>query len=260
MSKRKLFGKKEEEKKEKQIALVDQDSELEKEISLLTKEDKASVGKVISEVEGTIKEATKASIRDVKLLEEGRCPSCGRKTRPFLFTTVCEYCGWSTFITPEKGRALLHLRDGSVVESTSTFRTVQGDVLGITDDVVRIRIPSENISYIEYAWTDEEIAERREQRRREERVVCEWCQKEVERDEYVAVTYAAVGTHQERYQYCSEKCKRAFEKQYPMRIHRNCYEKSCVECSECVKRYDDEVTLDKLEEKRERPEKPMSNE
>jgi len=258
MSKRTLFGKKDEEdKKEKQIALVDQDNELEKEISLLTKEDKGSVSKVISEVEGTIKEATKASIRDVKLLEEGRCPSCGRKTRQFLFTTVCEYCGWSTFITPEKGHALIHLSDGNVVESKSIFKIVQGDLLGITDDVVRIRIPAANISYIEYAWTDEEIAGRSEQRRREERVVCDWCQKEVERDEYVAVIYAAVGTHQIRYQFCSEKCKRAFEKQYPMRIHRNCYETSCAECNECVKKYEDEVTLEKLEEKKERPEKKV---
>ena len=256
MSKRTFFGKKDEEdKKEKQIALVDQDNELEKEISLLTKEDKGSVSKVISEVEGTIKEATKASIRDVKLLEEGRCPSCGRKTRQFLFTTVCEYCGWSTFITPERGHALIHLSDGNVVESKSIFKIVQGDLLGITDDVVRVRIPAGNISHIEYAWTDEEIAERRTQRRREERVVCDWCQKEVERDEYVAVIYAAVGTHQMRYQFCSEKCKRAFEKQYLMRIHRNCYETSCAECNECVKKYDDEVTLEKLEEKKERPEK-----
>ncbi len=256
MSKRTFFGKKDEEdKKEKQIALVDQDNELEKEISLLTKEDKGSVSKVISEVEGTIKEATKASIRDVKLLEEGRCPSCGRKTRQFLFTTVCEYCGWSTFITPEKGHALIHLNDGNIVESKSIFKIVQGDLLGITDDVVRVRIPAGNISHIEYAWTDEEIAGRREQRRREERVVCDWCQKEVERDEYVAVIYAAVGTHQMRYQFCSEKCKRAFEKQYPMRIHRNCYETSCAECNECVKKYEDEVTLEKLEEKKERPEK-----
>ncbi|MCK5118576.1 MAG: hypothetical protein KAJ05_02255 [Candidatus Latescibacteria bacterium] len=256
MSKRTFFGKKDDEdKKEKQIALVDQDNELEKEISLLTKEDKGSIGKVISEVEGTIKEATKASIRDVKLLEEGRCPSCGRKTRPFLFTTVCEYCGWSTFITPEQGHALIHLKDGNVVESKSIFKIVQGDLLGITDDVVRIRIPTGNISYIEYAWSDEEIAGRREQRRREERVVCDWCQKEVERDEYVAVTYAAIGTQQVRYQFCSEKCRRSFEKQYPMRIHRNCYETSCAECNECVKKYEDKVTLEKLEEKKERPEK-----
>jgi len=252
-----FFGKKEEEKKEKQIALVDQDDELEKEISLLTKGDKGSVSKVISEVEGTIKEATKASIRDVKLLEEGRCPSCGRKTKQFLFTTVCEYCGWSTFITPEKGHALIHLKDGNIVESKSMFQIVQGDILGITDDVVRIRIPSGNISYIEYVWADEEIAARREQRRREERVVCDWCQKEVDRDEYVAVIYAAIGTNQVRYQFCSEKCKRSFEKQYPMRIHRNCYERSCAECNECVKKYEDEVTMEKLEEKKERPEKKV---
>ncbi|MFH1006690.1 MAG: hypothetical protein V1800_04195 [Candidatus Latescibacterota bacterium] len=256
MSKRTFFGRKDdEEKKEKQIALVDQDNELEKEISLLTKGNKGSVDKLISEVEGTITEATKASIRDVKLLEEGRCPSCGRKTKPFLFTTVCEYCGWSTFITPEKGHALIHMKDGNVFESKSIFQIVNGDILGITDEVVRVRIPAGNVSYIEYAWTYEEITERKTQRRREEQVMCDWCQKEVERDEYVAVTFASVGTQQTRYQYCSEKCKRSFEKQYPMRIHRNCYETSCVECHECVKKFEDEATLEKLEEKRERPEK-----
>lgn len=255
---RTIFSKKDDkekaERKEKQIALVDQETEQEEALSLLSKEDKGAISKVISEVEGTIKEATKASLKDVKLLEEGRCPSCGRKTRPFLFTTVCEYCGWSSFVTPEKGHVILHLKDGSTIEASTVFPMVQGDVLCITDDVVRARVPGANVSHIEYAWTDEEIAERREERRREERIVCEWCGQEVKHDEYVAVMYAAFGVYQERYYFCRESHKHAFEKQYPTRIHRNCYETPCAAHNEeCIKRYDDEVTWEKLEVKKERP-------
>lgn len=255
---RTIFGKKGDkektEPKEKQIAMVGQETEEEEALSLLSKEDKGSISKVISEVEGTIKEATKASLKDVKLLEEGRCPSCGRKTRQFLFTTICEYCGWSSFVTPEKGHVILHLKNGDTLEANTVFPMVQGDVLCITDDVVRARVPAANVGYIEYAWTDEEIEERREQRRREERVICEWCGQEVKHDEYVAVTYCAFGQYQERFYFCRESHKRAFEKQYPMRIHRNCYETSCAaHTDECIKRYDDKVTLEKLEVKKERP-------
>ncbi|RKY64365.1 MAG: hypothetical protein DRQ08_07795 [Candidatus Latescibacterota bacterium] len=251
-----LFGRKEKaEEADKAVPLEDdQKEELEEDVSLLQKEDKASVRKVISEVKETIKEATRASLRDVKLLEEGRCPNCGRKTRQFLFTTVCEYCGWSSFITPKRGHVTIHLRNGGTIESHTVFRTIQGDVLGITDDVVRVRVPQDNIGYIEYIWTDDEIAERREQLRRERLVVCDWCGREVQWDEYVAVTYVAFGKEQQKFVFCSEKCKQAFQKQYPTRIHRNCYERPCEGCNECIKRYPDEETWEKLEEKPARPE------
>ncbi|RKY62824.1 MAG: hypothetical protein DRP95_00600 [Candidatus Latescibacterota bacterium] len=253
-----LFGKRGKEDKgeevERPVPLGDQKEELEEDVSLLEREDKTSVRKVISEVRETIREATRASLRDVKLLEEGRCPNCGRKTRQFLFTTVCEYCGWSSFITPKRGHVVIHLRDGKTIESHTVFRTIQGDVLGISDEVVRVRIPQNNIGYIEYIWTDDEIAERREQLRREQLVVCDWCGREVQWDEYVAVTYAAFGKEQQRFLFCSEKCKQAFQRQYPMRIHRNCYERPCAGCNECIKRYPDEETWEKLEEKGVRPE------
>ena len=50
----------------------------------------------------------------------------------------------------------------------------------------------------------------------------------------------AVGQAQERYCMCSDECYEAFRKMYPARVHRNCYETLCSECSLCIKRYGDE--------------------
>lgn len=244
----KLFKRKTEEKesKEKQIVMVDQTSTLEESISLLTKEDKDSVEEVIEEVEETVKEATRSSLKDLKLLEEGRCAQCGKKAKQFLFTTVCENCGWTSFITPEKSRQVVHLTDGGRVECENTFRTKTDEVLCITDQVVWARVPNERVSFIEYPWTDEEIAERREQRKREEMTLCSWCNKEFRwgEEEGAQVTYAAFGNFQDKYPFCTEKCRRSFQKQYPVRIHRNCYERPCEGCNECIKKY--ENTSDKV--------------
>ena len=64
-----LFGKNKKGKEdkgeevEKPIPLGDQKEELEEDVSLLEREDKSSVQKVISEVRETIREATRASLR-----------------------------------------------------------------------------------------------------------------------------------------------------------------------------------------------------
>ena len=42
-------------------------------------------------------------------------------------------------------------------------------------------------------------------------------------------------TTQMRYVFCSNKCNEAFQKQYPIRIHKNCYERSCLDCDLCEK-------------------------
>lgn len=231
---------KEEEKKEKQIVVEGQESEVEESISLLTsKEAKSAVEKVITEVDTTVKEAAKESLRGLKLLEEGRCPECGKKTKRFLFTSVCPYCGWSSFISPQqKGRMIVHLKDGSTLGCDSTFDTETGDILCITDEVVRQRVPKENVNYTEFAWTEEEIAERRLQREREATGICDWCGDTTPKSGMIE-TYVAFGTYQERYFFCSQRCYLAFQKQYPVRIHRDCYHRPCEDCNECIKKYSD---------------------
>jgi hypothetical protein len=244
--------------KEKQIVLIDQERELEEEISLLAKKEKDIVKEVDNLVDTTIKEAAKESLKDLKLLEEGRCPECGQKAQQFLYTGICTNCGWASFITPEKGKTIVHLIDGRTVECENAFDTKDYGTLCLKNGVVSAKIPKEKVNYIEYAWNKEEIEEKKKKIEMEKTKVCSWCGKLIEKenlDEIITV-YVAFGISQERHYFCSLKCKKSFQRQYPARIHRNCYERFCSQCNECVKKYEvsieEELKMKKLEEKLER--------
>lgn len=70
---------------------------------------------------------------------------------------------------------------------------------------------------------------------------CAWCDTPCrpEQDGFHLV-HIALGAFQERHCFCSDDCFEAFRRMYPARVHRNCYERSCAECSYCIKRYVDE--------------------
>jgi hypothetical protein len=230
--------------KEKAIILEDQEVqeiEVQEQLSTLGERDKKeTVAEADAQVDSAVKEAARDSLRSLRLLEEGRCPECGRKSTQFLFTSICAHCGWSTFIKPRLSVVRVHLTGGETVECDSTFDTKSGDLLCIHEDVVRFRLAKQNVRYIEYAWTDEEIRVRREERMRQVVGVCDWCVQALPTDrDDVWETYAAIGAQQERFRFCTEKCLRSFEKQYPARIHRDCYNRDCRTCEECIKRFDD---------------------
>lgn len=230
------------EKKEKQIVIEGQDEQVQEAMDLLAQDSQADLDETLVEVSETVREAAKASLRDIKLMEEGHCPSCGHKTlRQFLFTTVCSNCGWFSFISPEEGKNIIHLKSGRTIECGTTFDTKGGFLLGITDGVVRAKVSKENVEYVEFSWTEEEIRRKRESRVREQVGVDSWTEKPLTeyKDEHIIV-YAAFGPNQERYVFGSEENAEAFKKQYPVRIHKNCYERSCVGCDLCHKKYSGE--------------------
>lgn len=70
---------------------------------------------------------------------------------------------------------------------------------------------------------------------------CAWCNRpcQPEKDGFHLV-HVAFGTTQERHCFCSDDCYEAFRRMYPSRVHRNCYETPCAECTFCVRRYVDE--------------------
>ena len=124
--------------KERQIYIEGQDEHVQEAMDLLAQDNQVDLDEALVEVNETVREAAKASLRDIKLMEEGHCPSCGHKAlRQFLFTTVCSSCGWFSFISPEEGKSLIHLVSGRTIECGTTFETKGGFVLGITDGVVR---------------------------------------------------------------------------------------------------------------------------
>ena len=226
--------------KDKPLPLVDQ--EMEEHLSVLNAEDRAAVDRVTKEVDTKIVEASRESVKGKKLLVEGRCPECGHKVQKFLFTSICENCGWSQYHRPEQGRAVVHLKGGTPAETIDcdqTFSTPE-EVLCVAGDVVRFRVPRAQVLFIEYRWTDEEIQQRRKDIESEEVEECDWCNHIFLRgDEDAQVTFAAFGKDQNRYMFCSEECQRSFQKLYPTRIHRDCYNRICENCNECHKRFDD---------------------
>ena len=164
---RSFFGKKEEDQpkeqppREKQIVIEGQEEQVEETISLLSKEGEGILDEAMEEVETAVKEAAKTSLKDLRLMEEGRCPDCGRKLNHFLFTSVCSHCGWFAPITANEGRTIVHMKDGSTFECGTTFDTKGGYILCITDEVVRAKIDKNNVNYEEFVWSEEEIARRR---------------------------------------------------------------------------------------------------
>ena len=70
---------------------------------------------------------------------------------------------------------------------------------------------------------------------------CAWCNTAChpEQDGFHLV-HVALGTFQERHCFCSDECFEAFRRMYPARVHRNCYERPCADCTFCTKRYTDE--------------------
>lgn len=232
--------------RERQIVIEGQAEEAEEAMTLLSKED--NLDDTLVEIESAVQEAAKTSLRSIKMMEEGRCPSCGQKTHQFLFTSVCANCGWFSYISPEEGKSIIHLKNSSTIECGSTFDTRGDYILGITDGVVRAKVSKDNVEHIEFVWTDDEIHRKRVTRDRQQEGICSWCEKsltETEADEDPIVVYAAFGHEQERFIFCTEKCEKSFQKQYPIRIHKNCYNRTCTECDLCQKRYagDDETFL-----------------
>jgi len=236
--------------RDRQIVIEGQTEEAEEAMSLLAQNDQAELDDTLIEINQTLKDAARTSLRDIRLMEEGRCPTCGQKTNQFLFTSVCAHCGWFSFISPEEGKSIIHLKNNEAIECGTTFDTKGDYILGITDGVVRAKVSKQNVDYIEFAWTEEEISRKKQVRVREQAGTCSWCEKSLAEVEETVIVYSAFANLQERFVFCTEKCNESFQKQYPIRVHKNCYHRSCLDCDLCVKKFsgEDETVLIKLEE------------
>ena len=201
--------------------------------------DPKEIGKADSEVKVAVSEAAKTDIRNIMFIDQGRCPQCHGRTERFLFTVVCPSCGWFRRKIPESGHSIVHLNDGKKIVCDYVHRGAE-EYLCIRDDVVIAEVMRSSVFSIEHAWKENELEEARANARKIHEGACSWCEaslSEADPDE-VSEDYVAFGNTQEHYLFCSEKCQRAFRKQYPSRIHRNCYETECNQCDLCIKRFD----------------------
>lgn len=192
------------------------------------------------EAQDAVREATRADIRNIKLIEQGRCPSCRGRTENFLYTMICPTCGWYRRDMPEGGTSTVHLLDGQTISCQHIFRGGKDAFLCIRDGVVVAEVMRQAVQRIDHEWEPGELEQARVSALRVRGGLCSWCEKPMtEADEGGPwIDHVALGAFQERYVFCSEKCQKAFRRQYPSRVHRNCYETDCSDCDKCIKRYD----------------------
>lgn len=197
--------------------------------------------KLQRKAEKVILSAAEDSLQRIHAIKMGRCPDCGHHVRQHLFASICDHCGWHTFEVPRQGSVRVHITDGSPVEGERCYVMKNGVVLVVVDDVVRAKIPTSSVSWIEYLWDQQELGSRHRQVLDRMSLLCAWCNQEAnpETDGF-HMAQVAFGSAQERYCFCCDTCYEAFRKMYPARVHRNCYERDCATCDLCMKRYSDD--------------------
>jgi hypothetical protein len=251
------FWKRSPEPVEKKIAVENQDSEIEESLQLVTGSSRAEVDKTESVVRQRVQEVAREELRELKMIEDGRCPNCARKLEMFLYTSICKSCGWNTHITPRKNSTIVRLRTGNTIRCDRVYNA-EHEALCVRNSVVVSRVPRENIDYVEFTWSRDEIEDKLAKLAAEQGGICAWCggslapspgeegepQKNADRQadngsgpDRIAL-YVAFGAWQEKHFFCSQKCLESFKRQHPTRVHRNCYETECADCDACMKRFD----------------------
>ena len=206
---------------------------------LTTGGDRRVISRASEAAEEAVNKAQQVDLVNIKLQEQGRCPICQGRTENFLFTVVCPSCGWFRRNSPRGGRSIVYLNTGEEVHCDHVYRGGNDEVLCILDGVVISEVMRIAVRKIDHVWEKEELAQAREQALRVREGICSWCDKVLNEEArgLALVDYVAFGAHQDRYQYCSENCRKAYRKHYPSRIHRNCYEVDCNTCDKCIKRF-----------------------
>ncbi len=239
-----LFSPKPSETRKRTALLKDelpQDASLTEELSELAVDDPKELDRAQVEVEEAVSEANRADIRYLKMIEQGRCPECQARTENFLYTVVCPQCGWYRRSLPASGRSVVHLDTGERIACDSVYHAKDGELLCIHEGVVVAQVMRRFVRQIEHLWQPEELARAREEMKKRRRGICSWCEKalaQAEDPDAPLEDFVAFGVMQERYVFCAKKCMAAFRRQSPSRVHRNCYETDCRDCSLCLKRYD----------------------
>ncbi len=225
---------------EPSVQEVSPDEKLGEELSELGIGDHREIKRVDNEAQEVVSKAARDDFRKSKIMERGRCPECQGRTENLLFTVVCPACGWYQRAIPTSGQSFVHLASGEKIVCDTAYRGGQDEILCITGGVVTSQVMRSSVKRIDHIWKAGELEQARHDMYRVRGGVCSWCEKDLaDADVQEPLEdYTAFGTLQERYVYCSEKCMGAFRKQYPSRIHKNCYEKHCKDCSLCVKRFD----------------------
>ena len=237
-----LIFKRNHRKRREQDAEVVEDAAVAEELSEIAANERPSeVDRARSEAEKAISSATREDIRGMTLLGRGRCPECGSRTESFLFTNICAVCGWYRRTVNEHGCCVVHLDGDGTIDCDRVYNGKDNVLLCLKDEVVVSQVARAHVQRVDYIMDEAELKEAWEMDRKKRKGVCSWCEQPLDalaEGQAPIEEYVAFGAYQERYMLCSLKCLTAFRKQYPPRIHRNCYETNCNACDQCIKRFD----------------------
>jgi len=246
-----LFGKKPEPEVNPSMPATDLDLPedqreiFEKDLNLIDENpEHADNAQLQRDAERQVISAAEESVKKLHVIKLGRCPNCGEPLFQHAGASICESCGWHKFDLPKSGGVRVHLMhpEGSTMEGDRAYVLKDGTCLVIKDDVVFARLPQHAYNWIEYNWTPSELEQRSKQAAGKLKLLCAWCNEETNpaKDGFHLV-HVAFGSSQERYCFCSDECLEAFQKMYPSRVHRNCYEQDCKDCNLCMKRYSNDA-------------------
>lgn len=220
----------------------EQRERLEIDRQILEEPENAEGGEIAREARRQLREAAEQSLRRLHVIQRGRCPQCGEHLRQHLFASICDSCGWNVYDAPRHGNVRVHLTRGAEsIEGERCYILKDGTILILRNDVVAARLSADAVGWVEYNWTEDELNQRHKEVLDHLTIECGWCNQvcDPESDGFHMVQ-VAFGSTQERYCFCTDECYEAFRKMYPARVHRDCYERSCAECTLCIKRYEDE--------------------
>jgi hypothetical protein len=220
----------------------EQRERLEIDRQILEEPENADGGEIAREARRQLREAAEQSLRRLHVIQRGRCPQCGEHLRQHLFASICDSCGWNVYDAPRHGSVRVHLTRGAEsIEGERCYILKDGTILILRNDVVAARLSADAVGWVEYNWSEDELNQRHKEVLDHLTIECGWCNQvcDPESDGFHMVQ-VAFGSTQERYCFCTDECYEAFRKMYPARVHRDCYERSCAECTLCIKRYEDE--------------------
>ncbi len=218
-------------------ALLDESGELN------VYENRKVVSRARSDAEASISDAAKTSLRDLTMIRKGRCPECGGRTETLVFSSICPACGWFRRYESDFISCVVHQHDGEPIHCERVFNVAGGYVLCVKNDMVICQLAGSAVRRIDFSLPEEQMQTARKRFSRENAGHCAWCETAMANapdPDAPILEYVAFGSFQERYLFCSRTCLEAFRRQYPVRVHRNCYETECNICKACVKRYDTE--------------------
>ncbi len=222
----------------------DQRAQLAQDLSMLEKKDISRSQKLQADAEKSVMAAAEDTVKRLRVVEMGRCPSCGAHIYQHVGANICDACGWHQFDLPKKGSVRVHLKNGDeIVEGERVYVLKSGDCLVVRHGVVAAQVPHDAYTWVEYAWTEDELSLRHAEAQKQLTVPCGWCGKNTNPTaDGFHLLHIAFGATQERYCFCCDECYEAFRKMYPSRVHRDCYNRDCATCKLCQKRYDEDAT------------------